>query len=157
MAITITQGTQTDVKTTTDSGAEIQHVRLDGGTIASIPGIGGTVSINNIPEVSVVTASVLGTAGGSAFGTLSTASGAGTKHYVTGLSVIGQSGSADIRVLSGTAIAGTGVLGAGWVVPGGGFIRDFSIPVNSGTNSELTYHFVGAGTAFIAVNYFKTT
>jgi hypothetical protein len=176
MSVQITQGTQTAIKTTTDSGAEIQHVRVDGGTIGvtsagtTVISVGtiaagtlgnlnyGTVQIDPSPKVIVpIIQGTLGTAGGSLFGTLSAASGAGTKHYVYGLSVIGQSGTADIRILAGTSIQGTGVLGAGNVVPAGGYIRDFAIPFVTGTNSELTYHFVGAGSAYIVVNYWKGT
>jgi len=45
MAVTITEGTQTNIKSTTDSGAEIQHTRADGGTIASLSNLDkGTVT-----------------------------------------------------------------------------------------------------------------
>lgn len=118
---------------------------------------GGTIQVDAKPIRTVVSQGVLGTAGGSFFGTLSAASGAGTNHYVTGYQVVGQSGSADIRLLSGTGITGTGVIAAGFTVPGGGFARDIANPFSAGANSELTYHFVGAGTAFITVHYFKST
>ena len=67
-----------------------------------------------------------------------------------------QSGTADVRVLAGTSIQGTGVLAAGQFTPGGGIAKTWPIvPFKTGTNSELVYHFVGAGSAFINVNYWK--
>lgn len=50
MAVSINQGTQTSIKTTTDSGAEIQHVRVDGGT--SIISVG---TISKLPSDGTVT------------------------------------------------------------------------------------------------------
>src|SRR3990167_8896602 len=77
----------------------------------------GTTQINPTPTITPLIQGTLGTAGGSLFGTLSAASGAGTKHYVSGLSVVVNSGTADVRVLAGTSIQGTGVLAAGAFVP----------------------------------------
>ena len=126
------------------------------GTVTSVTNLaGGTIQHNPVPVMTPLIQGTLGTAGGSLFGTLSAASGVGTKQYVTGLSVIGQAGTADVRILAGSAIQGTGVLGAGIVVPGGGYIRDFTTPFATGTGSELIYHFVGAGSAFIVLNYWK--
>src|SRR3990167_2916189 len=99
----------------------------------------------------------LGTAGGSLFGTISGTSGGGTIHVVSGLSVVVNTGTADIRILIGSAIIGGSVLSGGAFPPGGGIARTFDPPIDSGTNSELIYHFVGAGTAFITVQYWKTT
>lgn len=112
--------------------------------------------INPTPaSITPLTHGTLGTAGGSFFGTISAASGAGTKHYVTGVDIVMQSGTADVRILAGTAIQGTGVLAAGQFPAGGGIAKTFQVPFATGTNSELTYHFVGAGTAFITVSYWK--
>jgi len=129
-------------------------------TVGSVGAIGqvhnaGTVQINPTPIPSTLTFGTQGTAGGSFFATISAASGAGTYHYVSGVDVVMESGTADVRVLAGTAIQGTGVLVAGKFTPGGGISKNFNPAFNAGTNSEITYHFVGAGTAFINVNYWK--
>lgn len=146
--------TVTTVSNLTQGTVRMSIGTLTTGTLQNL--VSGTVNIDPTPAtVAPLSFGTLGTAGGSFFGTLSGASGAGTKQYVTGLSVIGQAGTADVRILAGTSIQGTGVLGAGNVVPGGGYIRDFIVPFATGTNSELSYHFVGAGTAFIVVNYWK--
>lgn len=130
-------------------------------TVAAVTSVtnlaAGTVQTSIVPVMTTLSQGTLGTAGGSFFATLSAASGAGTKQYVTGVSVVGQSGTADIRILAGTVIQGTGVIGAGIVVPGGGYAYPISPPFQTGTNSELIYHFVGAGTAFIRVLYSKGT
>lgn len=115
----------------------------------------GTVQLNPTPIITPLIQGTLGTAGGSLFGTLSAASGAGTKHYISGFQIVVQSGTPDVRILTGTAIQGTGVLAAGAFPPGGGIRADLNPPFTTGTNSEITYHFVGAGTAFIVVNYWK--
>ena len=115
----------------------------------------GTVQINTVPVQTPLTFGTLGTAGGSFFATVSGASGAGTKHYITGYQIVVQSGTPDVRILTGTAIQGTGFLAGGAFPPGGGIARDLTLPFATGTNSEITYHFVGAGTALIGVNYWK--
>ena len=156
----LVSGTVNALVSGTITGGTLQN--LVSGTINSLVGgtLGnltyGTVNIDPTPiNITPLNWGTLGTAGGSFFATVSGASGAGTKHYITGLSVIGQAGTVDVRILAGSSIQGTGVLGAGNVVPGGGYIRDFKNPFPTGTNSELVYHFVGAGTAFIIVNYWK--
>lgn len=134
------------------TGTILQVTTISGIASGSVT---GTIQQNPVPVVTPLNQGTLGTAGGSFFGTLSAVSGAGTKQYITGLSVIGQAGTVDVRILAGSAIQGTGVLGAGNVVPGGGYVRDFTNPFPTGTNAEITYHFVGAGTAFIVLNYWK--
>lgn len=113
------------------------------------------VMINPVPVPTMLQFGTLGTAGGSFFGTLSAAAGAGTKHYVTGVDIVMQSGTADVRVLAGSAIQGTGILAAGAFAPNGGISKRITPAFATGTNSELIYHFVGAGTAFITVAYWK--
>ena len=132
------------------------------GTVTRVSNIGtvesGTFQLNPNPTVTPLNFGTLGTAGGSFFATISAASGAGTFHYVQGVDIVMQSGTADVRVLAGTAIQGTGVLAAGQFTPGGGIAKTWPmVPFKTGTNSELVYHFVGAGTAFINVNYWKAT
>ena len=106
-----------------------------------------------VPVPTMLAFGTLGTAGGSFFATISAAAGAGTKHYVSGLDIVMDSGTADVRVLAGTSIQGTGVLAAGKFPAGGGISKTFDPVFTTGTNSELIYHFVGAGTAFITVDY----
>lgn len=151
------------------------------GTVGSVNGVGGTVkvdlatridgtndsisitsgtinsvSLNPVPTTPILITSANGTAGGSLFGTLSAASGAGTYHNVTGLQIVMNSGTSDVYVGFGTALTGGSVLARGNFVPSAGIMRDFTFPIQSGTNSEICYEFAGAGTAFIAVNYFKS-
>ena len=83
-------------------------VVVSGGTI-----LAGTLQINPVPTPTMLTFGTLGTAGGSLFGTLSSASGAGTKHYVSDVDIVINSGTVDVRVLAGTSIQGTGVLAGG--------------------------------------------
>lgn len=164
---TLTEGTLTNLVSGTINSATA--------VVGTVPGIGtvtsmgtlyallhgtvdaGTVQVNPKSPTTVLTASALGTAGGSLFGTLSAASGAGTAHYVTGLQIVQMSGTTDTYVGFGTALTGGSVLARGNFAPGGGIMRDFSIPIASGTNSEICYELAGAGTVFVAVNYWKGT
>ena len=130
------------------------------GTVIISNVVGGTLNYGTIvqqwqPVNQVTSFGTLGTASGSFFGTISGTSGAGTKHIVSGLSIVVNTGTADFRVLIGSAITGGSVLAAGRFPPGGGIARTFAPPIASGTNSELIYHFVEAGTAFITVQYWK--
>ena len=126
------------------------------GTITSLSNLAaGTVQINPDPVPTMLPFGTQGTAGGSFFATISAASGAGTKHFVSHIDIVVESGTADVRVLAGSAIQGTGVLAAGKFTPGGGIHDDFNPAFETGTNSELIYHFVGAGTAFIKAYYWR--
>src|SRR3990167_11344419 len=132
------------------------------GTVIISNVVGGTLNYGTIvqqwqPVNQVTSFGTLGTASGSFFGTISGTSGAGTKHIVSGLSIVVNTGTADVRVLIGSTIIGGSVLAAGAFVPSAGIVRDFNPPIESGTNSELIYHFVGAGTAFITIQYWKST
>ena len=118
----------------------------------------GTMKILATPAgSSILSQGTLGTAGGSFFATLSALSGSGTRTYVTNTSIVMHSGTADVRILAGTAIQGTGVITAGQFPAGGGIADRFFPPFDAGDNSILSYHFVGAGTAFITIKYFKST
>ncbi len=153
-SINILTGTQQLL--TTVSNLTNGSVNLLTGTVTSVSNLaGGTVQINPTPVPATLQFGTLGTAGGSFFGTLSAASGAGTKHYITGYSIVQQSGTSDVRILAGTSIQGTGVIVAGNFPAGGGANRTVDPAFATGTNSELIYHFVGAGTAFITVSYWK--
>ena len=135
----------------TESSQNIEGtVIVSAGTI-----LAGTLQINPVPTPTMQTFGTLGTAGGSFFGTISAASGAGTRHFVSDVDIVIDSGTVDVRVLAGTGIQGTGVLAGGKFPAGGGIAKKIEPVFATGTNSELTYHFVGAGTAFIVVNYWK--
>ncbi len=132
---------------------------LPGGTIDEVTLLkAGTVQVNPKSPTQIVNASALGTAGAAAFGTLSTASGAGTYHNATGLQIVVSSGTVDAYLGFGTAITGADVLARGQFTEGGGIARDFSSAIrSSGTNSEICYKLGGAGTVFFAVNYWEST
>lgn len=149
--------------------------RVEGGTIglvsqanvtvgtmtANIPGgtiNRGTVQQLTTPAGSVVQSThVLGT-GGTVAGTLVAPTGAGTTLYLTGLSIVGHSGTADYAISRAVAgSAGAGVYARGLFAPGGGISRDFSTPINMGTNGTLAYFVTGNGTASFTVSYIVST
>lgn len=145
---------------TTVSNLTNGSINILTGTVTRLANVGtiesGTFQLNPTPTVTPLTFGTLGTAGGSFFGTLSAASGAGTKHYIQGVDIVVQSGTPDVRILAGSAIQGTGVLAAGQFIPSAGISKSWPIiPFQTGTNSEILYHFVGAGTAYLVLNYWK--
>jgi len=115
----------------------------------------GTVQVNPKSPTAILMASALGTAGGSAWGTLIPAVGSGTVIYTSGLEMVVHSGTVDCVLSYGTALTGEAVLARGNFAQNGGIIRDFSIPIASTANAELCYELAGAGTVFFAVNYWK--
>lgn len=161
-SVNILTGTLQSSGTTTGVGVVSNltngSVNLLTGTVTSITNLAaGTVQINPDPVPTMLMFGTQGTAGGSFFGTLSAASGAGTKCFVSGVDIVVESGTVDVRILAGSAIQGTGVLAAGKFPPGGGIRKTITPAFETGTNSELVYHFVGAGTAFIHIDYWKGT
>jgi len=55
MAVKITQGTETNIKSTTDGvNGEIQHVRNDGGTIVEITSLGTAVGLGSISNIGTI-------------------------------------------------------------------------------------------------------
>ena len=120
----------------------------------------GTIQSNPTPPITVVNQGTLGTSAVAVWGTLSGASGAGTFHYVTGVSIVVQSGTVDTAISFGTTASnplGTGVLTRGAFSPGLGVARTFIPVISGGANSELTYWLGGAGTAYFVINYWKAT
>jgi|SRR3990167_2640965 len=159
----LVSGTVVQASGTLTTGSIVQTAgtltTMIAGTLTALAN--GTITAGTIRQqwqavTQVTSFGTLGTAGGSFFGTLSGTSGGGTKHIVSGCSIVVATGTADVRVLIGSAIIGGSVLTAGFFPPGGGIARDFNPPIESGTNSELIYHFVGAGTAYITVQYWKS-
>ena len=131
------------------------------GTVQSVSNIvtGTLASVTLNPKYTgsqILIAHALGTTGGTVIGTLSAASGAGTYHYVSGLQIVVGAGTTDVFLGFGTTTTGGSVLARGIFTPGGGIMRDFTFPIRSvGTNSEICYIIAGAGTASVAVNYWK--
>jgi len=129
---------------------------LTAGTITSVANlVGGTVQVDPLPATDVLTVGALGTAGAAAFGTLSAASGAGTTHVISGLSMVVHSGTVDCYLGFGTAITGGSALARGQFPEGGGIARNFTYPIKSGTNSEICYKLGGAGTVYFTADYWK--
>lgn len=161
-SVNILTGTIQSSGTTTGVGVVSNltngSVNLLTGTVTSVTNLAaGTVQVNATPVVSVLTYGTLGTAGGSAFGTISGASGAGTKHYVTNVTISAMTGTVDCYVGFGTGLNGGSVLERGQFIAGGGVGQTYSVPIASGTNSEICYELAGAGTVYFAVKYWKGT
>lgn len=167
MAVTVNEGTQTDIYSTENAGTEIQIVKLDIGAGSAISDFGGSISsvgkgtIQNDPTPPVIGTSygTLGTAGAATWGTLIAAAGAGTYQYVSGVDIIVASGTVDVAVtnigIGGST--GAGVLARGQFTPGGGISKNFNPIQRSGTNGTLSYWLGGAGTASIAIQYWQGT
>jgi len=159
---TVTTGTIVQASGTVTTGSIVQTAgtvtTMLAGTLTALANgtiTAGTVRVNWRPTAIGSTFGTLGTAGGSFFGTLVAASGAGTEIMVKGLSIVCQTGTPDVRILVGTAITGANVLAGGAWVPGGGIRAEFVPPHETAANSEITYHFVNAGTAFITLQYWN--
>jgi len=157
MAVTITQGTQTNIKTTTDSGAEIQHTRVDGGTVGVLS------SVSNLVK-GTITALAAGTITGGTlqnlnFGTVDTyyrhpdrfatvvSSGtntmgtvkagiAGSAIYVTDLIV--SAGSAT-NVEIGNGGTNLPLIGTLHLSANGGAVMNFTTPISTSAGSALVY------------------
>jgi hypothetical protein len=180
MSVTINQGTQTPILTVTNSGTEIQVVKLDvgagtatgdfGGTIKTVNTIGtlpnlpggtiqaqGTVQVSSLPVQVGTSFCVYGTTGAAVWGTIIAAAGAGTKQYVSGVDIVAVSGTVEVAVtnigIGGST--GAGVLARGICVAGGGISKNFYPVIASGTNGTISYWLGGAGTADITVQYWQ--
>ena len=128
------------------------------GTVVVSNLIGGTINRFDRQSPKQITSfGTVGTASGSLFGTISATSGAGTIHVLTGVNIVVTSGTPEIMVSYGSALTGGSVLVRGSFTTNSGIARNFNPPIDSGTNSEIMYHFVSAGTANIQVQYYKTT
>lgn len=137
--------------------------KLEGGTLGILTNGtvqvgnlgGGTVQIDTKPVQNVETYGTLVDAAGAEFGTLLESSGAGTYHYIHGMSIVCHSGTVDSYLGYGSSITGTGVIARGIFSEGGGGIaRDFDQPLfGGGTNTEVIYKIGGAGTVMYTINY----
>lgn len=147
----LAKGTVTEVGSVTAIGAI--HTA---GTVNEVTLLkAGTVKLNATPAGStIISTHVLGTGGGTFFGTLLAPAGAGTNVYVTGLSIVGRSGTVDCGLANNVAgTTGLGVLARGFFDPGGGIARDFNPAINIGANGTIAYFLVTAGTVDFTVNY----
>lgn len=103
---------------------------------------------------SVIAKHTLGTGGGTFFGTILAASGAGTSVYLAGLSIVGRSGTVDCGIANNVAgSTGVGVYARGFFPPSGGIARTFNPAINLGTNGTIAYFLITAGTVDLDVEY----
>lgn len=152
---TVTTGSLADVAQIHDAGTVAALPDLPGGTVDLLTNLGGgTVQINPDTVETISTYGTLGTTGAAVRGTLVAAVGSGTNIYVTGLSVVVDSGTVDCAMAFGTQAGpdGADVLARGKFNPGGGIARDYTIPVEK-SNGTLTYYMGGAGTAYFTAQY----
>lgn len=153
-SLTVNEGTQTDVYSVANAGTEIPIVKLDVGLGSATSDYG-----RQFPAGGVGTSyGTLGTTGGAVWGTLVAASGAGTRQYVSGLSIVVASGTVDCAITNvGTVAAanGAGILARGQFTPGGGIRASFWPVSTSGTNGTLAFWMGGAGTAYFTIDYWQ--
>ena len=153
MSLTINEGTQTTLKSTTDGSDEISHVRTDGGTVGVVSNLtSGTV------RVSVGTV-VGGTIGNLNFGTVDTfyrhpdafsttvstgtnvlgtikAAVSGSVIYVTDL-VVSAGSATNVEIASGGT--STPILGTMHLAANGGAVMNFNTPIKTTSGSALVY------------------
>lgn len=152
----IVTGTLANSGTTTGVGVVTTVSNLTNGSVNILT---GTVSVNQTPlGSSVLSYGTLGTTGAAVFGTLLSAVGAGTNIYLTGITMVVQSGTVDLAVANGTGGPATGPGGLntyarGLFPIGGGMREEFSPVIKSGTNGTLVYWMGGAGTAYFTAQY----
>lgn len=135
MSVTINQGTQTAIKTTSDSG-EIQHVRNDGGTITALGNgtiTNGTVITQGLRHADEFATVV--TTGTSTLGTI-VAGVSGSAIYVTDLTI--SVGSAtNVEIASGGT--STRIYGTLYFNPNGGIAKTFTTPIRTASGSALVF------------------
>jgi acylphosphatase len=155
---TIAAGTQNTLGTV--ANLNNGSVNILTGTVTSVTNLaGGTVSVNQAQiGSSVLSYGTLGTTGAAVFGTILAAVGAGTSIYLTGLSMVVQTGTVDVAIANGTGGPATGPGGLntyarGAFPAGGGITTPITVPIKSGTNGTLVFWMGGAGTAYFQANY----
>lgn len=120
-------------------------------------GIGTSTPFTGVPSLPGTSYGTLGTTGGAVWGTLVAAAGAGTKHYIQGVSMVVASGTVDCAITNVGTIAaanGAGVIERGQFPAGGGIAQQYNPIIASGTNGTLSYWMGGAGTAYFTVKYY---
>ena len=149
MGVTINEGTQTLINTTSVGGTQTQVVRLD---------MGSGTAVDPFSKRTILSYGTTfgGTAAG--YGTLvgSAAVGVGTSTWINDLSII-NTGAGTLTALMGfgTSLNGTSVLAKGEFGPQGGIQKSYPLPVNCGmTNQDLVCYIGAAGTVDFNVSYF---
>jgi hypothetical protein len=147
MSVTINEGTLTAIKTTTDSGAEIQHVRNDGGTVGVLSNlVTGTVArVGTVQNVNFGTFDTFyrhpdrfGTVVSTGTNTMGTikAGIAGSAIYVTDL-IISAGSATNVEIGNGgTSLPLIGTL---HLAANGGAVMNFNTPINTSAGSDLVY------------------
>ena len=164
-SVNILTGTIQSSGTTTGVGVVSNltngSVNLLTGTLTRASNVGtlesGTTQINMLPVVAGSAYGTVGTTGAAVWGTLITASGAGTRQFVSGLSAVVVSGTVDVAVTN-IGIGGStggGVMLRGQFTPGGGIREEFNPVQVSGTNGTIASWMGGAGTVAFIVNYWQ--
>lgn len=165
MAVTITQGTQTGIKTTTDGGnGEVQHVRVDGGTLGVL-GVGtlatgtlqnlatgtinalaaGTLTGGTLQNLNFGTVSSLGThsnafatvvsTGTLTLGTIKAAI-AGSQIFVTDLTISVGSQTTVVIGNGGTSLP---IAGTFFLSELGGVVANYRTPIFTTAGSDLVF------------------
>lgn len=176
MATGINEGTQTFFQTDTVGTQIVPYWKLDVGaagasspftnTLGTVQNLNkgtitkleaGTVALNMVPVTAGTSFVVVGTAGSGFWGTIIAAAGAGTKQYVSGIDVIGVSGTVEVAItnIGVTGSTGAGVLARGFIPPTGGISKNFNPIQVSATNGTLAYWLGGAGTVDITIQYWQ--
>src|SRR3990167_8377410 len=153
MTILINEGTQSALKSTTDTGEQISHTRADGGTVGVISNltngtvrisvgtvVGGTLQNLNFGTVDTfyrhpdAFATVISTATNT-MGTIKAGVG-GSAIYVTDLIV--SAGSAT-NVEIGNGGTNLPLIGTLHLAANGGAVMNFKVPVSTSAGSALVY------------------
>lgn len=135
--------------------------KLGGGTVTNLASgsvvlTGGTVQTDPTPPTYITTYGTLLAGAGSTWATLSAASGAGTYHYVSGVSIVVKSGTVDSAISFGTVLGGTGLIERGSFPEGGGIAKSYWPSLkSSGTNSEICAEIAGAGTVEFKAEFWR--
>ena len=118
----------------------------------------GTVNLSAVPVTIGTNYGTLGTTGAAVIGTLVSAAGAGTRQYISGLSMVVASGTVDCAITNVGTVAGpngAGVLARGQFPPGLGIRASFNPVSASGANGTIGYWMGGAGTVYFTVDYWQ--
>lgn len=160
--IEVVNGTVTLVSTlTTVSNLTNGSVNILTGTVTRLSNIGtlesGTLQINKIPVQVGTPIHVRGTTGAAVWGTIVVASGAGTKQYISRISIVVVSGTVDVALtnIGVGGSTGAGVLERGQFVPSAGITNNYDPVIPSGTNGTISYWLGGAGTVDMTINYWQ--
>ena len=164
MALTVNEGTQTDVYSVVNGGTEIQVVKLDIGAGTTISDFGGTLPVVNnltngtvrvsvgtiatgtiqnlvtgtVDTVGLTHADKFGTVISTGTSTLGTirAAVAGSVIYVTDL-IISAGSATNVEIASGGT--STPIMGTAYLAANGGLVANFRTPLYTASGSALVY------------------